>query len=115
MDRFFRALMDKDVKKMKEIYEEIKPQIEKGYIKALNGFISVLENNDPRALLYLILDEELKKKEVKDLYRRSEKIYTDEFRKDEERYYEKAWMEFLRYYMNNEKIEGGLDKYMEEG
>ena len=115
MDRFFRALMNKDIKKMREIYEEIKTQCEKGYTKALDGFVSVLENNDSRALLYLILNEELKKKEVKDLYMRSKRIYNDEFRKDEERYYEKAWMEFLGYYMSNEKVEGGLDRYMEEG
>jgi len=114
MDRFFRALMNKDIKKMKDIYEETKPQIERGYGKALNGFISVSENNDSRALLYLLLNGELKKKEVKDLYMRSKRIYNDKFRKDEEKYYEKAWMEFLRYYMSNEKIEGELDKYMEE-
>jgi hypothetical protein len=108
-------MMKKDTKKMREIYDEIEKDLDGGYRKALNGLIAVLENNDSRALLYLILNDELTKKEVKDLYRRSKKIYSEEFRNDEERSYEKAWMEFLKYYMSYEKGEGGLDRYMEDG
>jgi len=115
MERFFRATIERDIKKMKEIYEELKPELEKGYAKALNGFISVIENNDSRAVLYSLLNDKLNKKEVKDLYMRSKKIYNDEFRKNEERDYEKAWMEFLMFYMKNTEEKKGLDMYMEDG
>ncbi len=99
---------------MREICEEKEPELTRGYIKALMGFITALEENDHRTAVYRILNGKLTKKEVKDLYRRSKKIYTDEFRRDEERDYEKAWVDLLEYYMKNEKIEEGLDKFMEE-
>ena len=115
MKRFFRAIIEGDVKKAREIYEEIEPDLERGYLRALGGFIAVLENGDARALLYLLTNDELKKKEVKDLYRRSKKMYSEEFRNNEERQYEETWMEFLKYYMNYRTPEGGLDRYMEDG
>ncbi|MEA1992904.1 MAG: hypothetical protein U9N35_00695 [Euryarchaeota archaeon] len=115
MRKFFKAMVDKDTKKMVEIHEKMEPELEKGYSKALEGFISALENEDDRTVLYQLLNDEFTEEEVKDLYMGSKRVYTEQFRRDEERFYEKAWMEFLRYYMSNGEIKGGLDRYMEEG
>lgn len=115
MKRFFKVVMEKDIKKMIELYETIEPELEKGYRKALEGFISALENEDDRTVLYQLLHDGMTEEEIKDLYTGSKRVYSERFRRDEERYYEKAWMEFLRYYMKNREITGGLDRYMEEG
>ncbi|AFN04165.1 hypothetical protein PFDSM3638_06930 [Pyrococcus furiosus DSM 3638] len=110
MEMFLRALLRRDFDKAKSHLDKLQKLVKeedewgRGYLKALNGFMSAIKDNDTDSLIIMLLnnpDEE----RIKEFLRNFEEIKNQEFRDDYEKGYYTAWVELLQAYLSQARLQ----------
>ncbi|BAA30580.1 hypothetical protein [Pyrococcus horikoshii] len=108
MEMFLRALLRRDFDKAKSHLEKLSKLVKddewgRGYLKAINGFMSAIKDNDNDSLIFRLLNDP-DPKEIEELLNRFEEVKEQEFRDDYERGYYTAWVELLQAYLSQARL-----------
>ncbi|EEB73939.1 hypothetical protein [Thermococcus sp. AM4] len=108
MEMFLRALLRRDFSRAKGHMEKLQKiagndEWGRGYSKAVTGFLSAIQDNDPDSLVVQLLKEHDRKK-AEEVLERFEQILRQEFRDEYERGYFTAWVEFLKAYLSQKTL-----------
>ncbi|AMM54704.1 hypothetical protein [Pyrococcus kukulkanii] len=108
MEMFLRALLRRDFDKAKSHLDKLAKLVKedewgRGYLKAINGFMSAIKDNDSDSLIVRLLNTP-DPEEIKKLLERFEEIKNQEFRDDYERGYYTAWVELLQAYLSQARL-----------
>ena len=110
--RFLSALESSDLAKAKEhaaAFPEPETAYEKGYLTAIGGMLSSMENNEKDSLLYKILHKELPEDALQAQRERCQLRAREPFRGQDEKGYEQAWEHVCAYFLSD--LKSGLDAY----
>lgn len=108
MEMFLRALLRRDFSRAKGHLEKLQKiagndEWGRGYSKAVSGFLSAIQDNDPDSLIVQLINEHnLEKAEA--LLRHFESILRHEFRDEYEKGYYTAWVELLKAYLSQKTL-----------
>ncbi|ASJ02404.1 hypothetical protein A3L09_03625 [Thermococcus profundus] len=108
VEMFLRALLRRDFSKAKVHLEKLQKMAGndewgRGYARAVNGFLSAIQDNDPDSLIVQLINEHDREKAEK-LMEHFESILKHEFRDDYEKGYYTAWVEFLKAYLSQKTL-----------
>ncbi|NJF24931.1 hypothetical protein [Thermococcus sp. Bubb.Bath] len=108
MEMFLRALLRRDFSKAKGHLEKLQKMAGsdewgRGYTRAINGFLSTLQDNDPDSFLFQVVSNNDRER-AEEFLKRFEEIISQEFRDEYEKGYYTAWVELLRAYLNQKSL-----------
>jgi hypothetical protein len=108
MEMFLRALLRRDFSKAKGHLEKLQKMAGsdewgRGYARAINGFLSALQDNDSDAFLLQVVSKNDRER-AEEFLKRFEEIISQEFLDEYEKGYYTAWVELLRAYLNQKSL-----------
>jgi len=114
MDIFIKGLIEaskrQDMKSasdnLEKLREVVPDSMKEGYLSALAGLISAVQNNDPNSLFLKAIKGEILKKDLEEIRKDFKNCSEEKFRTSEERSYLRAWYDILSIMLDKRKILG---------
>ena len=108
MEMFLRALLRRDFSRAKGHLEKLQKMAGnnewgRGYSKAVNGFLSAIQDNDTDSLIVQLIKGHNQEK-IETLLHHFESILRHEFRDEYEKGYYTAWVELLKAYLSQKTL-----------